>query len=125
MRTPFRRQQGDVAIWEVKEIPSGLKPLPPQPLALGEVTGHSHKIVSGEFELYPTNDGGFYVHTFTDCVLAHGTDADVATPTFMPEEGRKQRSTHYAQVIPAGLKVRVGIVQEYDYEKEEARNVWD
>lgn len=94
-------QQGDVIVMAAT-IPVGAKQVNKRPLAFGEITGHSHQIVE-DVEMYE-KDGILYLRALETVNLKH-------------EE-------HRSLALPPG-DYQVGIVQEYDPFKEEARNVRD
>lgn len=100
-------QQGDVLIVEAK-VPKGAKPVQAQGgrfiLAEGEVTGHAHAIEEcPDVELFE-HEGTLYLRTKDDTTVKH-------------EE-------HGPVTVPKG-DYEIGIVQEYDYDTEERRNVAD
>jgi hypothetical protein len=55
MKNKYARQ-GDVILEEVESIPEGAIPLAGETLALGEVTGHSHRFPPGAVQLFKYND---------------------------------------------------------------------
>ena len=62
-------RQGDVLLQQVQDIQG--KQLSHLTLAEGEVTGHSHRISSGEAELYE-KDGTLYLRVFSEqATLTH------------------------------------------------------
>ena len=100
-------QQGDVLIVESK-VPMGAKSVPARGgrliLAEGELTGHAHAIEDcPEVELFE-HDGVLYLSAKEEATVTH-------------EE-------HGPVKIPAG-EYEIGIVQEYDYDSEERKNVAD
>lgn len=95
-------QQGDVLIKRVERIPKGAKAKKGKTLAEGEHTGHSH-VAEAEVELFE-KDGVLYMSAPNGTTVRH-------------EE-------HKPVNVPAGV-YEIGIVQEYDHFKEEARNVAD
>ena len=99
-------QQGDVLIKRVGLLPPDATAREGYVLAVGEHTGHAHRIADIETdicELYEKN-GVIYVKANKPCTLTH-------------EE-------HSAVTIPVGIW-EIGIVREYDHFLEEARNVQD
>lgn len=95
-------QQGDVIIAKIEKIKG--KKLDHLTLAKGEKTGHHHTITEGEAELYE-EDGVLYLKVKSEeAILTH--------------------QEHKSIVIEKG-DYEIGIVQEYDHFKEEARRVAD
>ncbi len=103
-----QQQHGDVLIQEITALPKGVKKLAPKGkrwiLAEGEVTGHAHAIEQIEDCCVYEKEGVVYITVDREVKLRH-------------EE-------HHTQTIEPG-NYRVGIVQEYDYLNEMARNVAD
>lgn len=93
--------QGDVFVFAAK-IPPGAKKIPKKPLALGEVTGHSHQVVE-DVEMYEKNN-----------ILYLRNSAPVSV----------KHEEHDPITIPPG-DWQVGIVREYDEFEQAARNVRD
>lgn len=96
-------QQGDVLIKKVEASLKNIKKLNHLVLAEGEVTGHSHRIVSGKAELYESGES-LYLRVLEESCLQH-------------EE-------HKEVTIPPG-QYQIGIVQEYDHFQKAVRNVKD
>lgn len=72
-------RQGDVLLVPVNNVPSGHQ-LPHLTLALGEVTGHSHRISQGE-ALLTERDGVLYLSVFSeDATLAHEEHHHLSIP---------------------------------------------
>jgi hypothetical protein len=55
-RNVKKYRQGDVIITEVESIPEGAIPIEGETLALGEVTGHSHRFPPGSVQLFKWNE---------------------------------------------------------------------
>lgn len=71
-------RQGDVILVPVQPI-KGQK-LPHLILAEGEVTGHKHRIMEGQAELYET-DGTFYLSVLSsEAVLVHEEHKAISIP---------------------------------------------
>lgn len=97
-------QHGDVLFSAVSELPKQLTELKTAVVQEGEHTGHAHRISSGAFKLFRADDGTMFLNAATALKIDH-------------EE-------HNTGVIEPGL-YRIGIIQEYDYETNEFRNVLD
>lgn len=104
-------QQGDVLIKTIDRIPAGANPVKRKNgrfvLAEGEVTGHAHTVEEKDTDLgvqLVELNGTLYLKTFSDTIIKH-------------EE-------HKPVTVPAG-EYEIGIVQEYDHFKEEAKRVQD
>ena len=100
-------QQGDVLLYSVTTLPTGLVKAKDNVVQEGEFTGHAHRLnlQSGDTELLldeATNTK--YLNVKSATMLSH-------------EE-------HNTIVIPPGL-YKTDIVQEYDHFAEEARRVQD
>jgi hypothetical protein len=67
----MKRRQGDVIIEKCETIPGGVKKLAHLTLAEGEVTGHAHRVVEGEAELFE-KDGVMFLSVSSDtAVVTH------------------------------------------------------
>lgn len=97
----LKYQQGDVLLDEVDEV-EGEK-LNHLVLMDGELTGHKHRVIEGEAELYEKN-GVLYLNAKTSCTIGH-------------EE-------HHHQTIVPG-KYRVRRVVEQDPFSDAIRQVQD
>lgn len=99
-------QQGDVLLFPVNKIPVSAKRENRKErgyvLAEGESTGHAH-VIDSEIEFYRDGDQ-LYFRAKSEVIVKH-------------EE-------HNPVTVPAGT-YRIGIVQEYDYDAEAAKNVID
>jgi hypothetical protein len=106
-----QRQQGDVLTKMVKCLPAGCKKLPADPrgivLAEGEVTGHYHGITMEGVELHVADNGARFV--------VNTTDKEVAL----------NHQEHKTITLAPNSVHQVGIVQEFDYTAQMARNVAD
>jgi len=111
MKRVLEARQGDVGFVR-SPIPADAKRIPLRPFALGEVTGHAHKVVVADeekIEMYE-KDGLTYVRVSCDSGVHiqhedHDPDATVS-------------------VLPAGWEGEVVIAAEYD-EEEGFRSVMD
>jgi len=99
-------QQGDVLFYKIKKLPDGLKRKGKDKrgavFAEGEHTGHYHS-TTDNVVLYEKG-GVIFANAAEDFRLTH--------------------QEHDTQTVPAGI-YEIGIVQEYDYDEEAARNVID
>ena len=102
--TKLYGRQGDVYFVSCA-IPKTAKRVPLRPFALGEVTGHSHRVVADDapsVEMYE-HDGHMYIRVSGKC-----------------EGIRIQHEDHDPQattsVLPAGWEGEVIIAEEYDEE---------
>ncbi len=96
-------QQGDVLI-QTHNIPAEAQKFNSTILAEGEATGHVHEVKGKDFELLKQGQELFLRIQSGDCSVLH--------------------AEHNEVLIPPG-EYKVGIVQEYDHLKEEARAVRD
>lgn len=104
-------RQGDVGFVKGK-VPEGSVRIALRPFALGEVTGHCHKVAPGhedQVEMYE-KDGEIYVRIV----------GDVSVPV-VHEDHDPRGST---SLLPPGFEGRVVIAREYD-EEEDFRRVVD
>ena len=97
----MKYQQGDVII-KASIIPKDAELIAKKPLAIGEVSGHSHQVVE-DCEMYE-KDGVLYITSSNQMTVKH-------------EE-------HTQIVLPAG-DYQIGIVKEFDPFLEETRRVID
>lgn len=105
-------RQGDVGFIKGK-IPQNAKRIGLRPFALGEVTGHSHRIApgyEGAVEMYEGTDGEVYVRIV----------GDVDVPVMHEDHDR----TGTKSLLPAGFEGPVRIAREYD-EEADFRSVVD
>lgn len=100
-------QQGDVLIVSA-QVPVGAKKVRSKAgryiLAEGEVTGHAHAVEACPDVVMYEKGGVLYLDTKKETTVTH-------------EE-------HHHITVPPG-SYEIGIVQEYDYDTEERRNVAD
>lgn len=105
-------RQGDVGF--VKgTIPVDAKRIPVRPFALGEVTGHSHRVAieyQDQVEMYEGAKGEIYVH------IVGEVDVPVIHEDHDP--------TGFKSLLPAGFEGAVRIAREYD-EEQDFRRVID
>lgn len=99
----MKRQQGDVIIRKVSQVPKGAVRKEGRIFAFGEVTGHKHQVTDNTGVLYE-KDGVLYFRADKPSILKHEEHADISL-----EEGIYE----------------IGIVKEYDPEADEIRNVKD
>lgn len=101
-------QQGDVLFIPVDKIPNNTRKVNSNKyhiLAIGEATGHSHKVAVEEADFLRTDCGDqSFLNVIEGAVIMH-------------EE-------HKTAVLPAGIW-EVKIVREYDYDKEQAKKISD
>lgn len=91
-------------------IPTNAKPVDENHLALGEVTGHGHRLqgaIGQDFQIY-TKDGVRFCQLNSNVELKH-----------------EEHNTQLLQkdMFPKGMEIQV--VREYDHFAEEARDVLD
>lgn len=100
-------QQGDVLLKSVESIPETAKPIKPDGRGLvfaeGEHTGHYHSAIASAAVILE-NDGVRFLDNCEPISITH--------------------QEHNTVDVPVG-KWEIGIVQEYDYFAEAARNVAD
>jgi len=64
-------RQGDVLLKEIRAIPENAKPVNDLVLALGEATGHSHRLSGKTVQVFQGSDGKKFVRAGTETVLVH------------------------------------------------------
>ena len=69
-------RQGDVFILPVKKIPAGLKKKKDCVVAIGEATGHMHKIFDGD--VYIDESGKLYIEARAGTEIRHVKGAAIA-----------------------------------------------
>lgn len=70
----MQARQGDIFFKSVKKVPTKTKKYDSNILAYGEVTGHSHKIISpsiSEMESVVDEKGDIYVRSSTEITVGH------------------------------------------------------
>lgn len=108
MKLTFR--QGDVGFVS-SAIPANARRIKTRPFALGEVTGHSHRVAVADepfVEMYEGENGEIYVRALKDVPVLH-EDHDPTGAT---------------SILPAGFEGEVRIALEYD-EEQDFRQVAD
>lgn len=106
----FQARQGDI-FFRVVDSPlvGGMRRKSDDILAYGEVTGHSHRIMSpsiSEMDSYVDSNGDIYVRS-------------------MDSEIRVCHDEHNVVVLPSGEWICVSRQREYDYLEAESRVVAD
>lgn len=100
-------QQGDVLFYKLKELPSYLQLIDREGgkfiFAKGEATGHHHATVD-EIEFYQDDNGRLFIKAENQFTVTH--------------------QEHKPQTISRGI-YEIGIVQEFDYDAQQAKNVID
>lgn len=80
----FQARQGDIFFKSVKSAPKNLKKYQSNILAYGEVTGHSHKIISplvSEMESYVDENGDIYVLSALEEIrIGHDEHNEIVLP---------------------------------------------
>lgn len=97
-------RQGDVGFVS-GTIPEHSKRIPVRPFALGEVTGHSHRVVdevANMVEMYEAPDGTIWVRALADLPVKHEDHDPSATRS----------------ILPKGWEGSVVIAREYDEEED-------
>ena len=64
-------RQGDVSLHEIRELPKEVFRAESNVLALGEVTGHSHRFEEKEIVVFEDRNGSKYVQLLKPAVLVH------------------------------------------------------
>ena len=82
MIDPTLRRHGDLLIRAVPEIPSGLTKQADTILALGEATGHHHRLVNGQATVYADSNGKKYFEVAEEegCELVHEEHKPIEIP---------------------------------------------
>jgi hypothetical protein len=80
----FQARQGDIFFKSVAAVPKGLKPYKNNILAYGEVTGHSHKIMTpaiADMESFVDENGDIYVMSPLDEIkVGHDEHTEITIP---------------------------------------------
>ena len=80
----MQARQGDIFFQTVKKIPSNTKDYKSNILAYGEVTGHSHKIISpniSEMESVVDEKGDIYVRSAKEITVGHDEHDCIVLPS--------------------------------------------
>lgn len=110
MKRSLQFRQGDVGFVS-GTIPESAKRIPTRPFALGEVTGHSHRVteeVQEQVEMYEDSEGTVWVRALADLPIRHEDHDPTASKS----------------VLPKGWEGSVAIAREYS-EDEDWRSVSD
>lgn len=105
MRNIYR--QGDVVIIQVGKIPDDAKIIVTKPLAIGEVTGHAHRLVVKE-----KLDLAMYEDTYGRLYFKLNAPADVV------------HEEHQSITLPPGIYT-TRTIREYDYISETIQSARD
>lgn len=98
-------RHGDVDIKPIESLPKGLKKSKDKVLALGEVTGHSHRFTPESLvDVFLASDGLRYLQVHQPSPLIHEEHKEI-------------------MIMPGTYKVE--IEREYSYEDEEMKKVVD
>jgi len=108
----FYQQQGDVLIGTA-EIPADAVVVNTRTLQEGELTGHSHTLFDGEYQVLKDKKENMYLRVLKEATLNHTTDVV-----------NYNRADHDPQVIPPG-DYSVEIIEEYDPFEKLTRKVID
>lgn len=103
-KTVLDFRQGDVGFIRCP-IPASAKRISLRPFALGEVTGHSHRVIEEVrdlCEMYEGEDGKLYIRALADLPVQH-EDHDPKAAT---------------SVITTGWEGEIAIAREYDEEED-------
>ena len=95
-------RHGDVMLVPISKLPEKMTPLPKAVLALGEVTGHSHRMEGGAAVLYETAPFEF----------DPAFDLEVTRVLRVAEESLLTHEEHKALTIPVG---DYAVVPQRDY----------
>jgi hypothetical protein len=114
--------QGDVLLAKVDGLPADAKPIKGATLALGEKTGHHHSFYDTDTMDAPKSFDPVAQGLGSKNVLMYVAGAETFAQILEPVYLKHQEHKSF-KIEPGTYKV--GIVQEYDYEKAEARKVVD
>lgn len=105
----FQARQGDIFFEEIKELPQNLKKYDSNILAYGEMTGHSHQIITpsmSELDSYVDEDGDIFVRSTQSEIKIGHDEHDIVT-------------------LPKNQWHRISRQREYDPVLERQRQVAD
>jgi len=114
-------RQGDVSLHPIETLPDGVKLCKNNILALGEITGHQHRLQSNQLCVFEDEQKNKFVNLKQDCLLVH--DFEGGKGVFSVEEATK-KDKHLAKQVLAGVYA-VRIEQEYDPFLDALREVQD
>ena len=92
-------RHGDLCIKSIEKLPEKLRKLTHNILAEGEVTGHAHKLISGDFTLYEDEKGTLYFQAVTPVEIDHEEHGikEIADDIYIVE--REQEFDPFEKVI--------------------------
>ena len=104
---------GDVQFFSIDQLPSGVKKVMNQPLALGEQHDHAH-VVTGDCELFQDDEQNFYVKTGAGKSFAqHTFQSLLRNDTYSRQEPIEVADHLPVELLPDTV-YKIGIHQKYD-----------
>jgi len=118
-------RQGDIFLKKIDKLSAGIKLIETNVLALGEITGHKHKLVAEkntDFRVYQNEDGLIYLEVLNPIMLYHGTEAHIEQQLRGLELDLEKLDLHEQhKILPGAYEVPT----ERDYTPEGWRRVED
>jgi hypothetical protein len=90
-------QQGDVNIYQIDQLPDGAVQRSSTVVREGEVTGHAHRIVGGEVEMFELGDRIFARILSGDCSIVHEEHGAIPLGEGLYEFGPTHEYDHFAE----------------------------
>jgi len=112
---------GDVQLFGLHELPSGVKKIQNRLIAKSEKSGHCH-VLCGDYEMFEKEGvEGVFVKVGTDgCTLNHGKVSEL-TPKIMAKNTLLQRQDHGPNFYEPGTILYVGIQKR----KKHFSRIWE
>lgn len=104
------QHQGDVQVFELSEVPEGLKKIEKQFVAASERSGSFHALF-GNYDMYEAEDGHVIV-AHEDCVINHSLKQHLEGVSFEQAKVLPKKD-HRHSILPKGIHF-VGIQQRFD-----------
>lgn len=110
--TGKQKHQGDSQMFELAELPKGLKKIEKQYIAASERSGSFHALF-GEYDMYE-HEGGFVIDAKEDCILNHSLESVLqGTGVSLSEAKVLPKKDHRHTVVEKGIYF-IGIQQRFD-----------
>lgn len=118
--TGVNTHHGDVQLFGLKELPTGLKKVENHLIAKSERSGHCHALM-GDYEMFESDAGDMFVVVGSDgCTLNH-TRYETLTPQLLSKNIVTEVADHKPNFYKAGEILYIGIQKR----KKHFSRVWE